>query len=314
MINNGLNDSVVVSVFMLTYNQEALIAQAMDGVLMQKSTFKIQLVIGEDCSTDGTRHICESYAAQYGDRVKLLPSPATNQGLIANYMRTILACDGTYIAICDGDDYWIDENKLQKQVDFLQTNPDYSIVYTSVNKLFPDGRIERYGYSFNKTTLLFEDLIRQNSIVSATTLFKNPQLQETGIPAWIENYPFGDWQTYLWILKDGSKVHYMDEITATYRMSIGVSFGIMKKNSTFIEVLIRILHDILADAAFNHKKQVVEASLFDRQKDLISSYNREKDYLKGIKIFCSILKTTKNKINLVKFYLYSLVKNILRSL
>lgn len=301
---------ITVSIFMLTYNQEAFIAKAIEGVLMQKTSFRYQLVIGEDCSSDATRQICESYAAQYGDRIKLLPSPAVNAGLITNYMRTITACDGTYIAICDGDDYWIDENKLKKQVGFLNCNPDFSIVYTAVNKLFTDGTLESYGYSFNKTTLIFEDLIHHNSIFSVTALFKNPQLQGTGIPAWIKNFPFGDWQTYLWILKDGSKVHYMDEVTAAYRMNIGVSFGIMKKNSTFIEVLVRILQDVLADANFKHKKQVVEASLFDRQKDLISSYNREKDYLKGGRLFLSILRTTRNKIYLVKFYLYSLHRSI----
>lgn len=301
--------NITVSIFMLTYNQEAFIAQAIEGVLMQKTTFRIQLVIGEDCSTDTTRHICERYAAKYGDLIKLLPSPTSNQGLIANYMRTIAACDGTYVAICDGDDYWIDENKLQKQVDFLISNPEYSIVYTAVNKLFIDGSIEPYGYSFNKTTLFYEDLIQQNSIFSVSALFENPQLQGTGIPSWIGKFPFGDWQTYLWILKDGSKVHFMDEVTAVYRMNIGVSFGIMKKSSTFIEVLVRILQDVLADANFKHKKHVTAVSLFDRQKDLITCYHREASYGKGFKLFLKNLIGVPQQMHWIKFYLYSLLKS-----
>jgi glycosyltransferase involved in cell wall biosynthesis len=305
-----MND-ITVSIFILTYNQEQFIAETIESVLMQKTNFPYQLVIGEDCSTDTTRTICEQYVNQYPQKIKLLPSLEKNIGLIANYMRTIAACDGKYIAICDGDDYWIDAYKLQKQVDFLDKNPDYSMVYTAVKRLYADGEIVDYTYTLNKKQLDFEDLIFNNFIYSVTAMFRNIQSEDNKLPSWISIFPFGDWQTYLWVLKDGSKIHFIDDITAVYRMNIGVSFVIMEKNSAFIEVLVRILHHIYEDENFSHKKQIVAESVFNRHKDLISCYNREKDYLKGFWLFLTILKKTTKKSQFIKFYVYSLYKSSL---
>jgi glycosyltransferase involved in cell wall biosynthesis len=304
-----MND-ITVSVFMLTYNQEHCIEQTIESILMQKTNFSYQLVIGEDCSTDSTRLICEKYVRDYGCKIKLLPSPDKNIGLIANYMRTIKQCDGKYIAICDGDDYWIDEYKLQKQVDFLNKNPDYSIVYTAVKRLFTDGKMFDYNYNLNKIQLDFDDLIFDNFIHSVTALFRNIQSNENTVPKWINNFPFGDWQTYLWVLKDGSKIHFMEDITAVYRMNIGVSSTYMKKNSVFVKVLIDILEYVREDKNFSHKKDIVVSSLHNKQKDLMTCYNREKDYLKGFQLFLSFLKTTNKKSQFVKLYLYSIFKSI----
>lgn len=305
-----MND-ITVSIFILTYNQEQFIAQTIESILVQKTNFSFQLVIGEDCSTDATRIICEKYARDFGGKIKLLPSLKKNIGLIANYMRTIAACDGTYIAICDGDDYWIDAYKLQKQVDFLESHPDYSIVYSAVKRLYPDGKSIDYNYNLNKKHLDFDDLIFDNFIHSVTALFKNVQSNENKIPSWISTFPFGDWQTYLWVLRDGSKIHFMDDITAVYRMDIGVSSTYMKKNSVFIEVLIDILEHVFEDQNFSHKKEIVVSSLLNRQKDLMTCYNREKTYLKGFRLFLSILKTTTKKLHFIKFYGYSVFKSFL---
>lgn len=301
--------AIVVSVFMLTYNQEHCIKQTIESILKQQTNFPFQLVIGEDCSSDATRIICEQYVRDFGGQIKLLPSPKKNCGLIANYMRTIAACDGKYIAICDGDDYWIDELKLQKQVDFLDENPDYSIVYTAVKRLYTDGKMIDYNYNLNKKQLDFDDLIFDNFIHSVTALFRNIQHNENSIPQWITNFPFGDWQTYLWVLKDGSKIHFMDDITAVYRMNIGVSFTYMKKNSVFTAVLIDILECIYKDENFSHKKEIVASSIQNRKKDLLTCFNREKSYSIGFQLFLRILKTTNKKPQFVKFYLYSFFKS-----
>jgi glycosyltransferase involved in cell wall biosynthesis len=82
-------NNITVSIFILTYNQEKFIAQAIESILMQRTNFHYQLVIGEDCSDDKTRLICDKYAEDYGNKIKLLPSPDKNTGLITNYMRTI---------------------------------------------------------------------------------------------------------------------------------------------------------------------------------------------------------------------------------
>lgn len=116
----------VVSVLMITYNHEKYISEAIEGVLMQKTTFPIELIIGEDFSTDNTRKIVLAYAEKYPDIIRLL-LPESNLGMMKNFIGTLKAATGRYIALCEGDDYWIDSYKLQKQVDFLEANEDYSI-------------------------------------------------------------------------------------------------------------------------------------------------------------------------------------------
>ncbi|MFT5251374.1 MAG: glycosyltransferase involved in cell wall biosynthesis [Flavobacteriales bacterium] len=303
-------NNIAVSIFILTYNQEQFIAQTIESILSQKTNFNFQLVIGEDCSSDNTRTICEQYVHDYGDKVKLLPALHSNIGLIANYIRTIKECDGKYIAICDGDDYWTDDLKLQKQVDFLEKNQDYSIVYTAVNRLYPDGQSIDFKYSLNKTQLDFDDLVFDNFIYSVTALFRNTHSNVAAIPGWINNFPFGDWQTYLWVLKDGSKIHFMEDITAVYRMNIGVSSTFMKKNSVYVKVLIDILQYLYEDENFSHKKEIIAASIINRKRDLLTCYNREKTYVAGFGLFLNVLKTADNKLLFSKFYLYSLFKSL----
>lgn len=115
---------IKVSVAIITYNHERFIAQAIESVLMQETDFPVELVIGEDCSTDGTRVIVCEYADRYPGRVRLLLSER-NQGTIANVVATLNACRGQYITLLDGDDYWTDPLKLQKQVEFLEANSEY---------------------------------------------------------------------------------------------------------------------------------------------------------------------------------------------
>jgi hypothetical protein len=166
-----------------------------------------------------------------------------------------------------------------------------------------------YTYALNKKQLDFDDLIFDNFIYSVTSLFRNVQRNENTIPQWISNFPFGDWQTYLWVLKDGGKIHFMDDITAVYRMNIGVSSAYMKKNSVFIAVLIDILEHVYKDEIFSHKKEIIASSIHNRQKDLMTCYNREKTYLKGFQLFLRILKDTNKKSQFIRFYLYSVFKS-----
>ena len=118
----------LLSIVTITYNHEPFIAKTIEGVLMQQVKFPIELIIAEDCSTDGTRAICQRYAEEYPDLIRLITSES-NVGAIPNERRAMLAARGKYIAFCEGDDYWTDPLKLQKQVDFLESHPDYSVTF-----------------------------------------------------------------------------------------------------------------------------------------------------------------------------------------
>ena len=107
----------LLSIASITYNHEQFIAQAIESWLMQKTSFEIEIIIGEDCSTDNTRAIIEKYRKLHPDLIKLIISES-NVGMMPNFIRTLAACRGKYIALCEGDDYWTDPYKLQKQVDF----------------------------------------------------------------------------------------------------------------------------------------------------------------------------------------------------
>ncbi|WP_395051089.1 glycosyltransferase [Flavobacterium sp.] len=301
---------ITVSIFILTYNQEQFIAQTIEGVLMQKTNFKYQLVIGEDCSIDKTRVICESYAKEYGVKIKLLPNLPNNIGLISNYMRTIKECDGKYIAICDGDDYWIDENKLQKQVDFLENNPEYSIVYTAIKLLYSDGNLKNWNPNPRNAGTQFEHLIFDNHIPSVSVLFKNIQNSENELPTWVANFPFGDWPTYLWTIRNGGKIHFLKDITAVYRMDTGISTQIRKVNSNILKINLEILNYIFSDINFIHKKDIVYKAILEKKLNLMSSYNREGKYFKAFRQYIINLKQRGVNYNDAKMYLYSIYKSL----
>jgi len=122
-------ETPLVSVVTITYNHEPWIAKTIEGVLAQKVDFPIEYIIAEDCSTDGTREICERYAENYPAIINLLDSEK-NLGFKENEKRAMEKVRGKYIAFCEGDDYWTCPDKLQRQVDFLEANPDYSVCFT----------------------------------------------------------------------------------------------------------------------------------------------------------------------------------------
>ncbi|UCG42192.1 MAG: glycosyltransferase family 2 protein [candidate division WOR-3 bacterium] len=124
----GAHTQPFVSVAMITYNHERYVAQAIESVLMQETAFDYEVIIGEDCSTDGTRGIVADYSRKYPGRIRPLLHER-NMGLhgMNNFIATLKACRGKYVAMLEGDDYWTDSMKLQKQVDFLERNSDFAV-------------------------------------------------------------------------------------------------------------------------------------------------------------------------------------------
>jgi glycosyltransferase involved in cell wall biosynthesis len=137
---NSSNSNLLVSIFCITYNHEKYINKTIQGFLLQKTNFDIEIVIGEDCSSDKTREIINEYVNKNNLNIKIVTSE-NNVGLKDNVSRTMKACNGKYIAICEGDDYWTDPLKLQKQVDFLENNSDYVLVGHNASIINENGDI-----------------------------------------------------------------------------------------------------------------------------------------------------------------------------
>ena len=142
----------VVSVQMITYNHEPYIRQAIEGVMMQKTDFEFELVIGEDCSQDKTREICFEYQKRYPDKIRVLWWHENVSKLGGNGRRTRAHCRGEFIALCEGDDYWIDPLKLQKQVNVMREYPNIGLCFCGSQTLQMDGSVNHwlddyYGFS-----------------------------------------------------------------------------------------------------------------------------------------------------------------------
>ena len=215
----------LVSVKMITYNHAPYIAQAIEGVLQQKTNFPFELVIGEDCSTDGTREIVLEYQKKYPDIIRVITSDK-NVGMNRNSYRTMKACRGKYIAFCEGDDYWHHPDKLQKQVDYMESHPecglvcsDYDIYYNSSNKV--RRRVNYYrGERFSGN--LAEIVGHPTSVLRTCTVMFRRHLCEEVIERdpylhQSEKFLLGDIQ--LWAeVASISEISYMPESLATYRI------------------------------------------------------------------------------------------------
>lgn len=162
----------VVSVCIATYQHAEFITDCVEGVLMQEAGFQWELLIGEDCSKDGTRERVFEYAEKYPDRIRVLTGDQ-NVKSKRNKQRLLLAARGRYIAPLDGDDYWTDPKKLQKQVHFMEENPGYSMCYhshrTKTNEIISDYALPKEGKDFSADELI----ALPGDIAVATKLVRN---------------------------------------------------------------------------------------------------------------------------------------------
>jgi glycosyltransferase involved in cell wall biosynthesis len=181
-----------VSVLLITYNHERYIAEAIDSVLMQEVSFDYEIIIGEDCSIDATRDIVTGYSSRFPDKIRLVLSEK-NAGECSNIARTLRACRGEYIAMLDGDDYWTSPRKLQKQVDFLENNPEFTIYCHNAISIYEDG--SREAYMFNpdcqKEISTIDDLWTGNFIATCTAMLRREPVSH--LPAWYCDLKWGDW-------------------------------------------------------------------------------------------------------------------------
>ncbi|MCK5655503.1 MAG: glycosyltransferase [Candidatus Aureabacteria bacterium] len=208
----------MVSVCMITCNHAKFIEEAINGVLSQKTKFDIELVIGEDCSSDNTRDIVHTYAEKYPFLIRVFTSEK-NVGVINNFTRTLKVCTGKYIALCEGDDYWSDPYKLQKQVDFLEANPEFSLCFHKVKILKEDGNlVNDFRTKAPKRVTTLKDLARRGNYIHTPSVVLRNDFQ---IPGWFLNCPIGDYPLYFLAVRD-KKIKYMPTVMAVYRHGVGV--------------------------------------------------------------------------------------------
>lgn len=211
-------DEMLVSISCLTYNHAPFIRDCLEGFLIQKTTFKYEVLIHDDASNDGTKEIIEEYQLKYPDIIFPIYQKENqfskgyrgfNQKY--NYPRS----RGKYIALCEGDDYWTDPLKLQKQVDFLESNPEYGLIHTNFST--SDGKrvsIDNYP----KSDLYLSGFLSGNFSIGTLTVLYRRDLYDS-LPKFYQEKKFKMGDLPLWIeFASISKIKYIPDITAMYRV------------------------------------------------------------------------------------------------
>lgn len=208
------NTDIVVSIACTAYNHENYISKTIDSFLMQKISFPFEIIIGEDCSADKTREIVIQYKKKYPELITVITSEK-NIGAKKNGLRTRAACKGKYTVLCEGDDYWTDPDKLQKQVDFLEANPDFAICFHNMQIIY-EGKPEKNKLSNinQKEITTIHDLAKSNYIYTASSMFRKQNFE---LPEWFYKSPVGDYPLYLLSARYG-KIKFINEVMGVYRI------------------------------------------------------------------------------------------------
>lgn len=211
----------MVSVNMITFKHEPYIEQAILGVLMQETNFDYELIIADDCSPDNTREIIENIIKQHpkGNVIKYFRH-RENIGMQENGIFAFNQCSEKYIALCEGDDYWSDPLKLQKQVDFLEANQEYTLCFHPINILKTDGLIvDDFITEVPENYETLETLVKLgNYIHTPSVVFRNVI---TSLPFEFRLSPIGDYFLYI-ILAQYGKIKCLQDKMAVYRYNVGV--------------------------------------------------------------------------------------------
>ncbi len=211
-------EPIKVSVCIITYRQEKYIGAAIEGALMQQTTFPVEILVGDDFSPDNTRAIINDYAQRYPDRIRpVLHERNLGQAGLFNTLETYKLARGEYIAAIDGDDYWTDPLKLQKQVEFMDAHPDFSACFHNALKTYEDGSPSLVLNPPNQPPVVtLDDLIGEDEIwfmATSSVLFRNV-IRE--YPAWFMKSKSGDIPRYVLLAKHGP-IGYLPDMMAVYR-------------------------------------------------------------------------------------------------
>lgn len=215
------NKKIKLSILCISYNHEKFIRKALDGFLMQKTNFPFEIIIHDDASTDKTSDIIRKYAEKYPDIIKPIFQTENQFSKNINIAKHFMWSEikGEYVALCEGDDYWTDKYKLQKQVDFLDTHPECTICFHPVKVIWEDNSYPQSIFPtpekrFNKTMLTIDDLIKGNFIQTNSVVYRWQMKNEKNI--FPDNILPEDYFLHLLHAQKG-KIGFLPDIMAVYR-------------------------------------------------------------------------------------------------
>lgn len=235
-----LQTEIKVSVIILTYNHEKYIKKAIESVLMQKTTFDYEVIIADDFSTDRTKEIIQDILTKnHESKVSIrYIRNEKNLGVMASWINAYSQVNGKYIAICEGDDFWTIDSKLQKQFEVLDSHPQFSICFHNVNVEYVDINEKNYILNENieKDIFTIDDLIGEEEIwfmATASLMIRHESLKS--IPNWILKSKSGDIPIIMLAARNGH-IKYLTDLMATYQKhSRGMSMTDHKNDAIFLK-------------------------------------------------------------------------------
>ena len=209
-----MNETPLLSITIETYNQKDFITQTMDSILQQKYDFPYEIIVGDDCSSDGTAKILDEYASRY-PQIKIIHNEQ-NLGALENFYNLLKFCNGKYLMDCAGDDYWV-QHKVEKQISFMENNPDVGFCYGKAICCNNIGK--RIGNVIGKKTETFEELIQQNGVPILTFCGRMDVIRKylAEIKPQEKDWKMEDYPLLLWLSME-SKICFLDDIFGVYRV------------------------------------------------------------------------------------------------
>lgn len=302
--------TVKLAILCVCYNQQKYIKDALDGFLMQKVSFPFEVWIADDCSTDNTKGIILEYMKSYPTVIKPI-FRTSNIGSSNNFWNLVQQINAKYVALCEGDDYWTDPLKLQKQVDFLDAHPECSICFHPVtvkyeNKIRPDSIFPAEKMLQGKTILEFDDLLKCNFIQTNSVMYRWRFYQKplASIP---ENILPGDWFLHLLHAQVG-KIGFLPDVMSVYRRnSSGIWTGAEENPEWFVRCgipFIRFWQNMQRQFNLDCAAKINEIALLTK---LCLSNAKQKETLAELSIICPNIPEMPRFIKF-KLFLYTVAK------
>lgn len=262
-----------VTVLVTTYDHEKFIAQAINSLLMQETDFEYEVVIIEDYSTDRTRDIVINFQEKYPSRIRLILAEKNNNDNRA-WGSEIVNCRSKYIALLDGDDYWTSSNKLQKQVDFLESHPECTICCHNATAFYEDG--SQPAYDFNppdqKEISTLDDLWTGNFIACCSAMLRGGVVSR--FPDWFYPLQWGDWELYILWAQHGD-IGFINEVMGAYRVhNRGLWSGLSEIQQ--IEQVIEFYQKMNANLDFKYD-EIIRVMIAKHYYDLARAYEKNGD-------------------------------------
>ena len=275
---------VKVSILCVAYNHSKFIRQTLDGFVNQKTNFTFEVLINDDASADDTADIIREYANAYPDIIKPVFQTENqySRGVLVTQTYLYPKVRGKYVAVCDGDDYWTDPLKLQKQVDYLDRHPDCTVCFHPVSIFWDDGSRPEYVWPTKKhiKRISLDNLLRDNFIPNCSVMYRWQPNGLDVVKQWPANIYPGDLFLHLLHAKHG-KIGFLPDVMACYRkhpagISFAAEYGLEELHKIYGLKELNLYLELEKNLAPN--PELYHSFVRSKAREILAAYSKNKDF------------------------------------